>query len=727
MQLAQAYPRIEALIYETVSGSRFTQRSPVMPEVWTAYGLKGQGPQDLLLIANWEDRGGMSLADALAARLGAGLSREAAEDTCADARLAPTQSGVVAELDFVTFMRAALPLSPWWHRHLLCETISADGGRVAHEPSPFFKSEKAFRPLRAVLRDELEKDLRPAREGAKPRAPRKPLKGGLGVTGDFVWFARVAGGMRLLHRDFFPDGVAGASEARLAEWDERRRDPDAVLDALFELLADVAPPGAARPLWSVHRNRKARISMRGSTSTVKADAARQLFGVAGRGIRWAVIDTGIDATHAAFQNRAQPVAGGAGRAARRGPAERSRILATYDFTSLRELMALQPRYLEALEALEARSRKQPGAKAAKAAKAAKPAKPAKLPEQAAARLPQHLRDRIERDPQYRAALLAALRRTRGQFRASEDGEAKLVPAGRTIDWEVWEPMLRVTHDREGYRPPGHEHGTHVAGILAADWRPEDRDDDPVAVDPGQPRRSVDRKGICPEIELYDFRALRDDGTADEFTILSALQYVRAINVRHEHVQIHGVNLSLSLFHEVANYACGQTPICEESERLVGNGVVVVAAAGNNGMARYVTTEGEFEDGYRTVSITDPGNAPSVITVGATHRSSPHTYGVSFFSSRGPTGDGRAKPDLVAPGEKVTSTVPNNGEKSLDGTSMAAPHVSGAAALLLCRHAELIGRPAEVKRILCQTATDLGRERTFQGAGLLDILRALESV
>ena len=86
-----------------------------------------------------------------------------------------------------------------------------------------------------------------------------------------------------------------------------------------------------------------------------------------------------------------------------------------------------------------------------------------------------------------------------------------------------------------------------------------------------------------------------------------------------------------------------------------------------------------------------------------------------------------KPDLVAPGEKVTSTVPGNGEKSLDGTSMAAPHVSGAAALLLCRHAELIGRPAEVKRILCQTATDLGRERSFQGAGLLDILRALESV
>ena len=57
---------------------------------------------------------------------------------------------------------------------------------------------------------------------------------------------------------------------------------------------------------------------------------------------------------------------------------------------------------------------------------------------------------------------------------------------------------------------------------------------------------------------------------------------------------------------------------------------------------------------RLASITDPGNADGVITVGATHRFWPHTYGVSFFSSRGPTGDGRLKPDLVAPGEKIRS-------------------------------------------------------------------------
>ena len=127
------------------------------------------------------------------------------------------------------------------------------------------------------------------------------------------------------------------------------------------------------------------------------------------------------------------------------------------------------------------------------------------------------------------------------------------------------------------------------------------------------------------------------------------------------------------------------------------------------------------------SITDPGNADAVITVGATHRRDPHTFGVSYFSSRGPTGDGRRKPDLLAPGEKITSTVPKADKATLDGTSMAAPHVSGAAALLMQRYSEFVGRPDEVKQVLCQTATDLNRERDFQGAGIVDILRALQSI
>jgi hypothetical protein len=64
---------------------------------------------------------------------------------------------------------------------------------------------------------------------------------------------------------------------------------------------------------------------------------------------------------------------------------------------------------------------------------------------------------------------------------------------------------------------------------------------------------------------------------------------------------------------------------------------------------------------------------------------------------------------------------------MDGTSMAAPHVSGACAMLMARHMELIGQPQRIKEAICSTATDLGRERYFQGAGMLDVLRALQSI
>jgi hypothetical protein len=277
---------------------------------------------------------------------------------------------------------------------------------------------------------------------------------------------------------------------------------------------------------------------------------------------------------------------------------------------------------------------------------------------------------------------------------------------RPIHWELVEKFIEI----KPATPATGGHGTHVAGIIGA----------AAGADSGF------ADGMCPDINLYDFRVLAKSLEDTEFAIIAALQYLRYLNERHTYLSIHGANLSLSIPHDVRNFACGRTPICNECERLVESGVVVVAAAGNLGYQRFETKDGAYE-GYTAFSITDPGNADGVITVGATHRFKPHTYGVSFFSSRGPTGDGRLKPDLVAPGERIESSLPNGEWGELDGTSMAAPHVSGAAAMLLARYDELIGEPRRIKRILCKSATDLERERSFQGHGMLDVLRAFQSI
>jgi serine protease AprX len=136
-----------------------------------------------------------------------------------------------------------------------------------------------------------------------------------------------------------------------------------------------------------------------------------------------------------------------------------------------------------------------------------------------------------------------------------------------------------------------------------------------------------------------------------------------------------------------------------------------------------------------LTINDPGNADLAITVGSTHRDSPYTYGVSYFSSKGPTGDGRLKPDLVAPGERILSCSSSNknGNNTTNtyvedsGTSMAAPHVSGVIAAFLSIRREYIGNPEKVKEVFLSTASDLGRNCYFQGRGLVDLMRAIQSI
>jgi subtilisin family serine protease len=293
------------------------------------------------------------------------------------------------------------------------------------------------------------------------------------------------------------------------------------------------------------------------------------------------------------------------------------------------------------------------------------------------------------------------------------------------------------------------HGTHVAGIIAGSAT--------AAQDSG-PLKAVRRKldeqgeatyapltvhelsGIAPECKIVSYKVLDDRGNGSSSAILAALDEIQRVNNYGRTLKIHGVNLSVGYEFDPEWFACGQSPLCIEVNRLVRSGVVVVAAAGNTGYA-YALDRGKQKQiaAGRPLTINDPGNADRAITVGSTHRDMPHVYGVSYFSSKGPTGDGRAKPDLVAPGERILSAASGMfrdraTSKGVDanyiensGTSMAAPHVSGVIAAFLSVRQEFIGRPDDVKRTFTTTATDLGRTRDFQGAGLVDLMRAIQSV
>jgi serine protease AprX len=252
------------------------------------------------------------------------------------------------------------------------------------------------------------------------------------------------------------------------------------------------------------------------------------------------------------------------------------------------------------------------------------------------------------------------------------------------------------------------HGTHVAGIVAGG--------------------KIDIRGVAPRCGLVSLKVLDAQGKGKASTVIEALAAVQKLNDFGRRILIHGVNLSLGYAFLPEWFACGQSPLCAEVNRLVKSGVVVVAAAGNSGYGSISPLSGTVAAAGLPLTINDPGNAELAITVGSTHRDMPHIYGVSWFSSKGPTGDGRLKPDLVAPGERILSCAAGKNEYAEDsGTSMAAPHVSGAIAAFLSIRREYIGQPEEVKKIFMASATDLKRDRSFQGSGLIDLMRAIQSV
>jgi serine protease AprX len=253
------------------------------------------------------------------------------------------------------------------------------------------------------------------------------------------------------------------------------------------------------------------------------------------------------------------------------------------------------------------------------------------------------------------------------------------------------------------------HGTHVAGIIAGQ------------PNPAKSVTSLYDGGIAPGAQLVNVRVLGAQGTGYTSDVIAGIDWVI------EHQALYNIRvMNLSLGHPVGE-SCVTDPLCEAVARAVGAGIVVVASAGNDGRA---------DNGAPILGgITSPGNSPFAITVGALN-----TWGttdrsddtVTDYSSRGPTKfDLAVKPDLAAPGNRIISLEANHGYLAdhypvlhragsgtnaymqLSGTSMAAPIVTGAVALLLQGNPNL--GTAQVKMAL-QAGSTFVRDGGLMGAG-----------
>jgi subtilisin family serine protease len=209
------------------------------------------------------------------------------------------------------------------------------------------------------------------------------------------------------------------------------------------------------------------------------------------------------------------------------------------------------------------------------------------------------------------------------------------------------------------------HGTHVAGITAA------------------LNNTVGVIGVGPQISLYAVKALNKNGSGYLSDIIEGLQW--SID---NHMQV--INMSLGSSSDNLSFH-------QAVQAVYQAGITQVAAAGNDGA-------------YNTVNY--PAKYPEVIAVSAIDGNGQ----LAYFSSYGP------EITIAAPGVNIYSTYKGGAYKTLNGTSMAAPHVTGTVALKL---AQGIYTPDQIKIILQNTAENLNLPSTAQGAGLVDAEKVVQ--
>ena len=226
------------------------------------------------------------------------------------------------------------------------------------------------------------------------------------------------------------------------------------------------------------------------------------------------------------------------------------------------------------------------------------------------------------------------------------------------------------------------HGTHVAGIIAAD--------------------GDEVKGIAPKALLMAFKVLGADGGGTDASVLEGIE--RALDPNDDEDfsdKVDIANMSLG------GYGNPDDALSTAVDNAVELGVVFCIAAGNAG-----------EEGFSTIG--SPGAARRAITVGASDK----TDQLAYFSSKGPNSQIYSiKPEVTAPGVDIKSTILDEGYEYHDGTSMASPHVAGVCALLKAVHPDWT--PDQIKSALMTTAIDIGEEVMAQGSGRIDAFRAVK--